>query len=184
MKDLLKRHLASCKKRVVGIDPGETTGICCFEGPDLLDARQLKTKDAADGGAQILRYIKEWNPNVLVVEDYRVYAWKTQDHTWASLHTPRLIGILEYIGQTECIPVVKRMAQQAKGFCTDDKLKAWGLYQKGQRHSRDAIRHAVYYLLFDIAKAHQLPKESNHGKAQSEAEEASQEGQGDSEGSG
>jgi hypothetical protein len=41
------------------------------------------------------------------------------------------------------------MAHQAKGFVTDEKLKAWGFYQKGVRHARDSIRHACYFLLFD-----------------------------------
>jgi hypothetical protein len=33
----------------------------------------------------------------------------------------------------------------AKGFATDDKLKAWGFWQPGQRHARDAIRHALNF---------------------------------------
>ena len=36
---------------------------------------------------------------------------------------------------------------KAKGFVTDAKLKEWGLWQDGLRHSRDAIRHGIYFLV-------------------------------------
>ena len=41
-----------------------------------------------------------------------------------------------------------RMAQQPKGFCTDDKLSAWGLNPTGLKHARDAVRHLTFQLLF------------------------------------
>jgi hypothetical protein len=40
------------------------------------------------------------------------------------------------------------MASQAKAFVTDQKLKEWGFWKEGMRHSRDAIRHGLYFLLF------------------------------------
>ena len=39
------------------------------------------------------------------------------------------------------------MAQQAKGFVTDAKLKEWGMWDIGHKHARDACRHCVYYLV-------------------------------------
>jgi hypothetical protein len=39
-------------------------------------------------------------------------------------------------------------AQQAKNFVTDELLQHWGFYERGQRHSRDSMRHALYFLLF------------------------------------
>jgi hypothetical protein len=92
--------------------------------------------------------------DAVVMEDYKVYSWKTKDHAFAGLHTPRLIGALELVCFDLGIPLYKQMAVQAKGFCTDDKLQAWGLWQEGMRHARDAIRHALYYLLFTHAKIH------------------------------
>jgi hypothetical protein len=41
-----------------------------------------------------------------------------------------------------------QMATTAKTFVTDEKLKQWGFWQEGMRHSRDAIRHGLYFLLF------------------------------------
>lgn len=88
-------------------------------------------------------------PALVVFEDYKVYGWKTDQHAWSGLHTPRLIGALEtLLGVVHGIPFHKQMAHVAKGFCTDEKLTQWGYYAKGQRHARDAVRHACYYILF------------------------------------
>lgn len=158
----LERVLKDSKHRVLALDPGETTGACLFEGSRLIDARQLSTGlmplaaqtvvDYFNGGSIPLRPLLTGPIDMIVIEDYRVYSWKTDDHAWQGLHTPRLIGAIEYICHNRGTPLTKQSAQQGKGFCTDDKLQAWGLYQKGERHARDAIRHAIYYLLFGHMK--------------------------------
>jgi hypothetical protein len=155
MNDFLIKSLEGVNTRVLGLDPGETTGACVFEGSKLLKVLQLPTKTVPSGGQLARQFIEEWEPDVVVMEMYRVYSWKTDDHAWHNLHTPRLIGAIEYICACCYEPEVKlaqQTAQQAKGFCTDEKLKAWGVYQEGRPHARDAIRHACYYLLFEIAK--------------------------------
>lgn len=35
----------------------------------------------------------------------------------------------------------EQSASEAKGFCSDDMLKNWGLWKKRSTHERDAIRH-------------------------------------------
>lgn len=115
-------------------------------------------------------------PTHVVCEDYRIYAHKLERHTFSSVETLRLIGGIDMIchvgfswvekaglagGQGvsipksdlklmefyEPIPISYQMAVQAKGFVTDEKLKQWGFWKDGMRHSRDAIRHGIYYLL-------------------------------------
>lgn len=163
--NLLEQHLASSKVRVLALDPGETTGACLFEGSKLVDARQLATGLMPHAAVDVRHYIsgslfpRADNQEIhVVIEDYRVYSWKTKDHAWAGLHTSRLIGATELICYDAGLDLTKQTAQQAKGFCTDDKLQAWGLWQEGQRHARDAIRHALYYLLFRVAKLQEAKK--------------------------
>jgi hypothetical protein len=159
MANLLQEALKDSQVRVLALDPGETTGACVFVGPNLTDARQLQTGLMPIAAITIREYIEYYHRNAgplaaVVVEDYRVYSWKTKDHAWAGLHTPRLIGALELICYDFGLQLVKQTAQQGKGFCTDDKLKSWGVYQEGKQHARDAIRHACYYLLFRVAQVH------------------------------
>lgn len=136
-------------RRIVGIDPGETTGISTFAGLTLVDADQLRTKTVDKESYDILRhYIYTWYPDEIVVEDYRVYGWKTEEHSFASLHTPKLIGMIIAICIQKNIPYTLRMAQPAKAFVTDEKLEAWDLLDKGKRHSRDSMRHALFQMCF------------------------------------
>lgn len=88
-------------------------------------------------------------PTHVVCEDYRVYAEKAGAHIGKSLFTPKLIGKIDLLCNVDNIPVTYQMAATAKVFCTNDKLKEWGFYQESMRHSRDAIRHACYYILFN-----------------------------------
>ena len=109
---------------------------------------QLNTSDVADGARAIDDLISLASPDIIVMESYRVYAWKAKTHAWAGLHTPRLIGGVEVIANLRRIPLVQQSAHEAKTFCTDEKLEEWNLWQTGMRHANDAIRHACYAFLF------------------------------------
>ena len=54
---------------------------------------------------------------------------------------------IKYMLYKRNIPYKLQMAQQAKGFVTDAKLKEWGMWDIGHKHARDACRHCVYYLV-------------------------------------
>lgn len=150
--DFFKIALKDCNVSLLGLDPGETTGFAHFVGSQLMTCGQIVGTTVPGAYRQIRQAIQNIQPNLVVMEDYKVYSWKTKDHAWQSLFTPRLIGAIECLCDTDEVLLVKRMAQEAKNFCTDDKLRTWGLWKEGQRHARDAIRHAVYHMLFHVAK--------------------------------
>lgn len=133
---------------VLGLDPGETTGVCVMKGHELLHTEQLDTKNYNNSAKSFNLLIKHWGINQIACEDYRVYAWESDKHKWANLHTPKLIGLILGVAWFNFVDVSLRMAIDAKQFVTDDKLEQWGLWQKGQRHARDAIRHAIYNQIF------------------------------------
>lgn len=141
--------------RVIGIDPGETTGACVLDGCNLVHHAQLNTSDMEIAPQTMFKFLSEWclhltHPPIIVVEDYRIYGWKSDDHKWASLHTSQFIGCIKTICALYSLPFpLMQMAQVAKGFCTDEKLKTWGMYVVGEKHSRDAIRHAIWCMLFN-----------------------------------
>lgn len=146
---------------LLSLDPGETTGYAIFDTGALKMVGQLDTADIGKSVEQISYLINTWKPAVVVYEDYKVYGWKADAHSWASLHTPQLIGCILTVCTMLSKPTHSQMAQQAKGFCTDDKLKDWDMYPKGLKHARDAIRHGCYYMLFNHHKvAHKLLPES------------------------
>jgi len=142
------------QRTIIGIDPGETTGFAYYI-PELdkftLTMMQIPTKDRNEGADLIedqIKLAKHLGPSVtqrpiIVCEDYRVYGHKTDQHAWAGLHTPKLIGHIERIAYKLGIPMVFPMAIEAKSWADDPKLKQWDLYEPGMRHARDACRHVV-----------------------------------------
>ena len=130
-------------------DPGHTTGYAVFSGLHLMESGEIVTKPIEKAVHNIQHLMEVKQPDIVVMEDYRVYKWKTEHHGGSELLTTRVIGCIE----TFCVingvaNIIKQPAHIAKGFCKDSKLKEWGFYKKGERHARDAIRHGCYFLLF------------------------------------
>jgi len=136
-------------ERLLCLDPGETTGWCVFEHTSLVRWGQERTVSLEEIQWSTIRsLITDVRPTHIICEDYRIYAHKLARHTFSPVMTLRVIGGIECLAYFNGIPIYYQMASTAKGFVNDDKLKAWGFYQAGMRHSRDAIRHGCYFLLF------------------------------------
>lgn len=150
------KRLPKNQYTILGLDPGETVGWCrCKTAvneymPFKFSCGQEKVGSIEEGALWLRDMLPSEGPLIVVMEDYFVYGWKADEHSWAKLFTPQLIGafkgVLAVKGRGE--PFMQK-AVEAKPFCTDDKLEQWGLYQKGQRHARDAIRHVCYWILFN-----------------------------------
>lgn len=147
---LEKRRGAEWKAphRLLVLDPGETTGWCLYIDGKLHDQGQASTY--ALGWHEIHELFEQTRPTMVLYENYRVYQHKLERHSNSEVYTIRLIGVIEYLCEVVWgIKHYNQMAHQAKGFVTDEKLKAWGYYVTGKRHARDAIRHGCYFLLFN-----------------------------------
>lgn len=154
------------QQRVLALDPGETTGHAQWS-PQVTDDIELNgvvipgtkttgithgriaiwqrtTKDIGQSYETLLSDLE--GINHLRAEDYKIYGWKADDHKWGGLHTPQWIGAIKVAAHVSETPISFCMAQQAKVFWTDDKLKMCGLYEPGLKHARDALRHLLYYL--------------------------------------
>lgn len=89
---------------------------------------------------------------MVIYEGYKVYPWKLKQHSFSDVPTLQFIGFLRHACAVRGVPTATQMAQLVKTFCTDRKLKQWGLYNEGKRHANDAIRHGCYWLLFGMGK--------------------------------
>ncbi len=150
--DLLQRIRGDKKvpKRLLCLDPGKTTGWCLFKNGKLALAGHVENcfDDNNIDTAGLYKLFDELDPDFILYEDYKVYSYKLDRHSFSSVFTLRLIGAIESYAQIKNIPTHKQMATTAKNFVTDEKLKKWGFWQTGLRHARDAIRHGCYFLLF------------------------------------
>ena len=133
---------------LLALDPGETTGWAVFLDGRLTSSGEIKYESENQVLLDIYELMKADRNDYVVAEDYRIYAHKKDSHTWDALFTPKLLGAIQLICALEETPLILQMASTGKGFCKDHKLKIWGMYQEGQRHARDAIRHGAHALLF------------------------------------
>lgn len=140
--------------RLITFDPGETTGYSIWDDGSLTEAGQLDTKVVLKSVLQMQYWIQQKykvfdislkDPVYSVIEEYRVYSWKVDEHAWSDVHTIRFIGCLETLLTLQGIGYQMCGASLAKTFATDQKLEDWGFYQAGQKHARDAIRHGVFF---------------------------------------
>jgi len=97
-------------------------------------------------------------PDVLIIEDYRLYNTRATSagvQSFSLLETPRLLGVLEVVAEANSLEIVWQMATQTKPY-SDDKLlkldilkKEKGRYYfRGKQvndHERSALRHLLRY---------------------------------------
>lgn len=133
---------------VLSFDPGFTTGVASFKGLELTHAFEIDTSTLELATPSLIECFSEYNPEVVVIEAYRIYKWRAKQHANSEVYTARLIGALEMMCIERHTPYRKQAANVAKNFCTDAKLHEWDVYYTGQKHARDAIRHGCYYIMF------------------------------------
>jgi hypothetical protein len=143
--------LSSLPQRIIAIDPGEMTGACIYHAdPDMrMFIPFQKNTSIIEWAADFLDHLLQPSNCIVVIESYRIYAWRANEHKWASLLTPRIIGGVETLCRLRKIPLVEQSAQQGKAFMKgDERLKEWGLHTPGRPHQNDATKHLCNLLLF------------------------------------
>jgi hypothetical protein len=105
----------------------------------------------AVGVSKMMNIIWKLPDPAIVVEDFVIDFTKI-DQARHTLSPVRIMSMLSYAMYIDAeMPFYSKLFVQgrsmAKTTCTDTRLRNWGLYDaKGGRHSRDATRHAFYFL--------------------------------------
>lgn len=144
---------------VVGVDPGQTTGVFSFvvAGDDErvlpinLAATQIHSAVGAGAAEVVSARLQraDWSeyPPVLAIEKFVVgHRSARSASSGAGELTRDLIGQLERVGAQHRTLTYVRAAAAVKPWATDERLDAAGLLEAcaGMRHAKDAARHALY----------------------------------------
>jgi hypothetical protein len=143
-----------------------TTGWALYYNGQLTSIGQIR---AIETDSQIIYWkehltlIEALKPDVLVVEEYILFASAKKAQIGSSFETIQLIGILKYYCDLNNIKIVAQPALIKnrytneilihKGIITQDAQKHYyALGIQTTRHILDAIRHGEYYLQFNKKK--------------------------------
>lgn len=130
------------KERVVAFDPGGTVGYAVLAPPLSLTVASEVRADDEDALQRAIECVVAL-ANIVVVEEFRLYPWRSDKLSWDEGVTQQVIGRIRAECQKRRKPVVMQPAS-VKRLVPNDVLKAADIDLRGP-HAMDAARHALYY---------------------------------------
>jgi hypothetical protein len=138
---------------VFAVDPGVTTGWAYVKDADLTtipqsecDLNVLAGQMMGDENQQAIDLYKlivyAW-PVCVVIEDFVPQMMNQARHFLSPVRITSKLELLLFQGDKRHI---KQMPVTAKSTIRDDYMRSAGLWQPGQPHANDAIRHALVLL--------------------------------------
>ena len=153
---------------IIAIDPGSVTGICLlavpaysifFDAPrEILYRHTLELKGSIQSQvssacwlARVIAVPSGALPPLLLCEDFDLGGNSLQGSaSEADIVIPVRWGAAirhaVECGHAERAALMFQGRTQAFGTATDSRLRAWGMWDKGSDHKRDATRHAITIL--------------------------------------
>jgi len=126
--------------RGIAFDPGGTTGYAVFS-----DSPHDITAGDFEYFKLINQLISKVEPDIIVIEAFRLYPWKAKHKTWSSFPEVEVIGAIKHECYLRNIPWVEQGADTKQLF-DDSKLRTLGFWKGLSTHGRDACRHALFFM--------------------------------------
>ncbi len=128
---------------VLGIDPGNTTGIAIIRYEN--GSFNLQRSEIIRDHLNMWHLLYEINIDRIVMESFHLYENRARAQVNSSFYTVEVIGIVKLWCQIHDCPLKLQTAQYGKSVWDDKHLKKFGLWPTGPnaRHERDAIRHVA-----------------------------------------
>lgn len=125
---------------IVAFDPGFTTGVARY-GKDT-DLRYETTQ--VQGILELWDCLHMGTPYDLII--YESFLYQRRDKV--DLRPVEAIGVIKLYAELNNIEIGSQTPARGKRFWTDTKIKKIGLWESGQPHAMDALRHLLYYKTF------------------------------------
>ena len=134
---------------ILGIDPGETTGLALINIDKEKDLLNIKGYAQWSGIYELAKVVDGPFFNdiqVFAMEKYIIYPHAAMQHIGSSVYTAQEIGRILWIAHRRGIAVYEQSASMAKERWTDERIMKHFpqvVINKKNRHHIDALRHAL-----------------------------------------
>ena len=125
---------------IVAFDPGFTTGVARF-GKDIDEMFETTQVVGISGLWDVLHMGAPYDRIV-----YESFLYQRRDKV--DLRPVEAIGVIKLYAAIHDITLVAQTPATGKRFWTDEKIKKLNLWEEGQPHAMDAMRHLLYYRAF------------------------------------
>lgn len=145
--------------KAIAFDPGKTTGFAV--GEILMEDEQateiknrispgvmlVQTAQAVMEHADIMNFLLDQKPDYIICENFE---FRQKARTGLVLISREYIGVVELYSQMneECTLVMQQPGMVINGHFSNDKLKALGMYRKGNIHANEACMHLLHWAKF------------------------------------
>lgn len=136
-------------KRVVSLDPGQTTGWAAWT--DYEDKSVSQFTCGQIGPQEHHKALFDML-GMLHTSEYAIvcerFEYRNRSRPGLELISREYIGVTRlFVQERSDVHLEMQSASQAKGFVTDAHIKKLGLWSPGDRHAMDAYRHLLYFLI-------------------------------------
>ena len=125
---------------LIALDPGGTTGYAVSVGGRFYSGQIGPTEHHRE----LYDVLNNYGPNETICERFE---YRNTSRPGLELISREYIGVAKLFCSFMDQELILQTAAQGKGFVSDDNLKLLGLYEKGQQHARDAMRHLIYRIV-------------------------------------
>lgn len=140
--------------KILGVDPGGTNGLAWFDDEYHISGyNQVSLEDFP-----IFLQQHEPTPDLIVLENYRLWKHRAIQQAGSSLPAAQAIGMVKAYAKIRGIPIVEQSPQ-----ILQNAEKMSGMSMKGQSHNKThwiaAYNHAYWYMVKnDLVKVY-IPEE-------------------------
>ena len=125
-------------QKIMAFDPGFTTGVAVHED-GMLTLMQIK------GLKTVWDVLFTGEPDMIV---YESFLYQRRDKV--DLRPVEAIGVIKLYSELQTVPILSQTPAQGKRFWTDKKIKQLDLWEPGEPHAMDALRHLLYFQAFKL----------------------------------
>src|SRR5215831_12019244 len=142
--------------RAIAFDPGGTTGWAQLDvdvdhyNPEVQFHSRVVSGQIGRNNTEhhklLWKLLTQKRPNVIICERF-----DNRGNEFAKLTSREYIGVIKLYRDLYPVTVIWLGADQAKEWCTNEKLTELGVLCipiTRWKHANDAIRHLVYYIVF------------------------------------